>query len=559
MKTNHISLPHLLWRLILVLSLVLPAALAIDVEPVQAGGGGPLPFIGLITSWIKRNKTYRTANSFIKEKAEYYDALHATASRQLLDNELLNKDLHPTRMAALTKVVALIEQERGWMNEFAESEKKAARTEFIDAVQDEITNRMLASTPATELLGAMGKGITSSQGFLDSALEKLGGGGGGFLEDIAKVKRIADRMTIAGGMIGGNFGKAIQKAGSNISDFINKPTAEIEAGLIQVQEELGDLGDLVSGLQDQGYRPTASQTTRDVVISLITGEESDNPAINQIVDMVIAKHNQGGDFRDRAKAILLGNLSARCAARIEQMRRVVFKLQMEPAEYEEDESSEIPSCAVIDMTALVEEAADLSPTAESPTAEAEDAATSELEATSPPAEPVWVLVDTVENPNQAKTSFRGGGPDPDYFTEARFEGKSLTFNCSAGSFSYTDVDVDREYTYHNITLTASFDQPPSRLVPGEEIDLQASASHSGSVNEGSAGGGLIFQYNLGDRTLDPVLSYYPWAQNFDGTSTGSWTFKVPAASEGGEFTIAAGLWNSPPCYVIWTYQVQQGE
>ncbi len=559
MKKQPRSLPHLFWRLILILSLILPAALVINVEPAQAGGGGPIPFIGIITSWINRNKTYRTANSFIKDKAEYYDALHATASRQLLDGELLNKELHPTRMAALTKVVALIEQERGWMNEFAESEKKAARTEFIDAIQDEITSRMLASTPATELLGAMGKGINSSQGFLDSALDKLGGNGGGFLEDIAKVKRIADRMTIAGGMIGGNFGKAIQRAGSNISDFINKPTAEIESGLIQVQEELGALGDLVSGLQDQGYRPTASQTTKDVVISLVTGEESDNPTINQIVDMVIAKHGRGGDFRDRAKAILLGNISARCAARVEQMRRVVFKLQMEPAEYEADEPSEIPACAVIDMTALVEEAADLSPTADSPTAESVDAETSEPQATSPAAEYVWVLSDTAENPNQAKTSFRGGGPDPDYFTEARFEGKSLTYNCSAGSFSYTDVSVDHGYTYHNITLTASYDQPPSQLVPGEEIDLRASASHSGSVNEGSAGGGLIFQYNVGDRTLDPVLSYYPWAPNFDGTSTGSWTFKVPAASEGGEFTIAAGLWNSPPCFVIWTYQAQRGE
>ena len=360
-------------------------------------------------------------------------------------------------------------------------------------------------------------------------------------------------------MIGGNFGKAIQRAGSNISDFINKPTAEIESGLIQVQEELGALGDLVSGLQDQGYRPTASQTTKDVVISLVTGEESDNPTINQIVDMVIAKHGRGGDFRDRAKAILLGNISARCAARVEQMRRVVFKLQMEPAEYEADEPSDIPACAVIDMTALVEEAADLSPTAQSPTAESADAETSAPQTTSPAAEYVWVLADTAENPNQAKTSFRGGGSDLDYFAEARFEGKSLTYNCSAGSFSYTDVSVDHGYTYHNITLTANYDQPPSQLVPGKEIDLQASASHSGSVNEGSAGGGLIFQYNVGDRTLDPVLSYYPWAPTFDGTSIGNWTFKVPAASEGGEFTIAAGLWNSPPCFVIWTYQAQKGE
>lgn len=559
MNTQNNTFPHLFWRLILILSLVLPATLAVEVKPAHAGGGSPIPFIGIITSWIKRNKTYRTANSFIKEKEDYYDALHATASRQLLDNELLNRELHPTRMAALTKVVALIEQERGWMNDFAESEKKAARTDFIDAVQDEITNRMLASTPATELLGAMGKGINSSRGFLDSALDKLSGGGGGFLEEMAKVKRIADRMTIAGGMIGGNFGKSIQRTGSNISELINKPTAEIEAGLIQVQEELGELDDLVSGLQDQGYRPTASETTREVVISLITGEESDNPGINQIVDMVIAKHGGGGGLRDRAKDILLGNLSARCAARIEQMRRVVFKLQMEPEEYEQDDASDIPTCAVIDMTALVEETVDLDQAADAPTAESADANTPEPAATSQAAEYIWVLVDTAENPNQAKTSFRGGGSDPEYFAEARFEGKSLVFNCSAGSFSYTDVDVDHEYTYHNITLTAKYDIPPANLLPGDEVTLGASASHSGSVNEGGVGGGLSFQYSVSNNALDPVLSYYPWAQNFDGNATGSWTFTVPAAYDGGEFTIAAGLWNAPPCYVIWTYQAQKGE
>ena len=73
-----------------------------------------------------------------------------------------------------------------WLSDMLAAFNTVPRAGYLAAnvVQDEITNRMLASTPATELLSAMGKGISSSRGFLDSALGKLSGGGGGFSKSI---------------------------------------------------------------------------------------------------------------------------------------------------------------------------------------------------------------------------------------------------------------------------------------------------------------------------------------------------------------------------------------
>ena len=581
MSRNKSSFPNKIWRLSMALLIALPAVLATAVTDVQAGGGGPIPIISLIVSLDKRNKVYKTANSFIKEKNQYYDTLRDTARQQLLDREFYTIALRESQVAAYIKVVELIEQERQSMLGFAESEKKAARSEFIHALQEEVKGRLLASTPATQLLGALTKGISSSQGFLDTALNKISGGGGGFMGDVQKVKRIAERMTIAGGLIGGNVGKAIQKLGGNVVDLINKPTAEIEADLIKVQGELGELGDYFSGLQDQGYAPRTSQTTRDVVISLVTGESGD-PAIAAIADMLVAKHGGGGDFRDRARAIMLGNASARCAARIEQIRQIVYRLEVDSSGGTADDMSDIPTCETIDIADLVEsiegvpeaedsppedpaeveagmdadsgQAADASGPSESTDPGADTSASSDTGTIS--SEFVWVLADTTANPNNEKSAFYGGGKDPDWFAEARFEGKSLVYGCSANNFTMHEVEVDYEYVYHDITVGVDFDSPPARLDPGQDVDLKAFASSSGTVNEGGNGSGLRFQYHLNSTGLDPVLQYFPWAANFDGKSSENWSFTAPAASEGGEFTVVAGLWNAPPCHVVWTYQAQ---
>jgi hypothetical protein len=349
-------------------------------------------------------------------------------------------------------------------------------------------------------------------------------------------------------------GQTIRKAGSKVVELIDKPTREIEEGLIQVQGELGALGDLVRGLQDKGYRPTASETTKEVVITLITGEDSQSAVVNQIVDMLVAKHGGGGSIRDRARAIQQGNLAARCAARVEQIRQIMYRMEVDPNGEEEDPPGMYPTCQTVDLTGMVEEAADApQPTAEEVAEAAEGAAPT----TASEPEYVWVLASSTVNPNNEQTSFVGGGADPYWFPEGRFTGKSLTFSPSDGSFSVHDVDVDHEYQFRDATVSINFTSPPAQVNSGELVSLQANASSSGTVNEGGSGIGLIFQYDLNGVTLDPVLSYTPWNTANPGESSGSWTFTAPAASEGREFTLSAGLWNAPPCLVIWTYQAEE--
>jgi hypothetical protein len=554
MNNRKNSLLNRAWRLLLVITLLLPISLTADVQDARAGFGDFLPFVKIISGWMKRNSVYREANSFIKDQAEYYDALRETARQQLANREIYDIPLRDSQVAAYTKLVAMIEQERDSMYDFAESEKKAARDKFIDTVQEEITDRMLGSTPATRVLGAMSNGISSSQGFLDSALDKLAGNDGGFLEDVAKIRRIADRMTIAGEVIGGNVGQTIRRAGSKVIELIDKPTREIEEGLIQVQGELGALGDLVRGLQDKGYRPTASETTKEVIITLITGEDSQSAVVNQLVDMLVAKHGGGGSIRERARAIQEGNLAARCAARVEQIRQIMYRMEVDPNGEEEDPPGMYPTCQTVDLTGMVEEAAGApQPTAEEP-AQA-TAATAPTETHEP--QYVWSLVDTAVNPNDQQTSFVGGGADPYWFPEERFQGKSLTYSVADGSFSVHDVDVDHEYQYRDATVSVNFSSPPARLDSGQVVTLSANASNSGTVNEGGSGIGLIFQYDLNGVTLDPVLSYTPWNTANPGESSGNWSFTAPTASEGGEFTLSAGMWNSPPCLVIWTYRAEE--
>jgi hypothetical protein len=554
------TFPHIIWRLALALAICLPASLAVNVPEAKAGGG-TIPVIGLIAGIFKRNKVYRDANSFIKEQAAYYDALRETARQQLLEREM-TYGLRSNQVAAYTKVVALLEGERQSMYDFAESEKKAAHDEFIGLVQGQVTNVMLSSVPAARLLGAMSRGVNSSQGFLDSALSKLSGDSGGMMEDVNKIRRIGERIQIAGEVIGGSLGEALRKGGGKIADLLKKPQQEIEDGLIQVQSELGDLGDLIQGLQGQGYRPTASETTREVVIHLVTGEEA-SPTITAIADMLVAKHGGGGNLRDRARDILLGNAAARCAARVEKIRQIIFRLEVDPAA--EDTSDLPPACEVVDLTALTEEVTDAEMA--SPTQESQPAATQADTPAAPPTaaptatesepEVAWVLVNTEVNPNNEKTSFVGGGADPTWFGEARFAGKSLVFSVSDGSFSVHDVDVDHEYTYRDATVSVNFTSPPGRLDSGEEVSLQASASHSGTINEGGSGIGLIFQYTYYGNALDPVFSYSPWNPAFSGQSSEQWTFTAPVVfNEGEEFQFSAGLWNAAPCLVVWTYRAE---
>ena len=265
-------------------------------------------------------------------------------------------------------------------------------------------------------------------------------------------------------------------------------------------------------------------------------------------------------------------------------RQIVYRLEVDSSGGTADDMSDIPTCETIDIAALVESIEGIPEAEESPpedpaeveaggeadSGQAADTAgsTDSTEAgpgadSSGPPEPgpsssefVWVLSDTTANPDNEKSAFYGGGKDPDWFAEARFEGKSLVYGCSSNNFTVHDVEVDHEYEYHNVTVGVDFDSPPARLEPGQDVELKAFASSSGTVNEGGTGTGVRFQYHLTTNSLDPVLQYFPWAANFDGKSSENWSFTAPAASESGEFIVTAGLWNAAPCHVVWTYQAQ---
>ena len=181
------------------------------------------------------------------------------------------------------------------------------------------------------------------------------------------------------------------------------------------------------------------------------------------------------------------------------------------------------------------------------------------EPTESPPEPVWVLKETVINPDKQPTEFLGGGATPGYFGEPRFKGKREKFSASETSFSVENREVDRDYEYHNVTINARFDKPGEMLVPGETVELKVNFSHGGTVKDG-IGIGALFWYTGNGVSVQPKVAsgYAPWNPQFDGKASATYSFKVPPATENGEFEIWASLWNVPPCKVVWRYQSGEG-
>lgn len=168
----------------------------------------------------------------------------------------------------------------------------------------------------------------------------------------------------------------------------------------------------------------------------------------------------------------------------------------------------------------------------------------------------WELDSVSVNPDNAQSAFFGGGQDPYWFPEQRFEGKSLVYGYSETSFSVHDREVDHGYEYHDVTITVNFEAPPEKLDPGEEVILAVTASHAGTVNEGGSGTVIQFQYRSEDVAVSPdsVFQYAPWADWFDGSSSAGFQFTAPNPDAGAEFSLEATLWNASPATVVWIYR-----
>ncbi len=166
----------------------------------------------------------------------------------------------------------------------------------------------------------------------------------------------------------------------------------------------------------------------------------------------------------------------------------------------------------------------------------------------------WVLTQTLVNPEKAKLEFRGGGSDPEFFGEERFEGMVMIYKPSATSFSIKDRWQDRDYIAWDVTITCKFSAPESTLVPGKPYKLTANFSHSGTLKDIHPG--EAFFYYSPEFYFDPddSLRYYP--SDPKTASSMTWKFTAPSASPGATMQIQAGMSNAPACTVIWKYEAR---
>ena len=461
-RANKRTLRNIAWRVALMALIAIPASMLAPIQRAQAAGGivsDVIPLFGIFSGLHARNKVYTTANAYIGEKKEYYDKLRAKAREQLRAREL--GGLRDSQVAAYVKVVGLIEGERKTMIDFSESEKRAARKEFIDRVENTIVNRIIASGTVTRVLGALSKGVRSSRDLVNGALDELAGGGSGTLADVQRVRRIASRVAMAGGLIGGKTGERIRAISSRIVQTIDRPTAEIKAGLDQARDELSELESAVEDLQARGVRPTASQATRDVAISVVTGEEAD-PAIAAIVNLLTGKAGRdGGTFRSRAREALIGAFVARCADIGRRFRETIAKLEAEVAGEEGDDLSVVSLCSEIDLEKIAEEVVNDS-------AEATSEVSDEIAAPDTNLPPAKLVVENYsEKQGECGVSSNNGDTYCDFAVEFRVVYETPIFPATISCMMFaTDLGIQTINNARGTFTLSGFDEAFNVTKPG---------------------------------------------------------------------------------------------
>jgi len=167
-------------------------------------------------------------------------------------------------------------------------------------------------------------------------------------------------------------------------------------------------------------------------------------------------------------------------------------------------------------------------------------------------EPSWILVSTEINPEGEPTEVTGPP------VEGRKEGSAYSWIVNDGTQGYNVKEVDNGYEYFDAQFLAVYTPPPSSMIPGETVQLSATVSGSGTVNEGAGGcnAGLSFEYRAEGISFDGETNA-GLCLEFEGKTINP-SFVVPDVHNG-ELKIFAFLWNCAPCDVIYTYQSQSDE
>jgi hypothetical protein len=283
-----------------------------------------VPLLNIFAGLAARNRVYRTAEEFIADRNAYYDRLRDTAGQQLVRRDI--STLRTSQTAAYVKLVAAIEQERSAMHSLAESLKQGARNEFQQRLQNALTSALLGSGPAQRLVRVVQQGIRSAQDGIDVALEQLGGGGGGVLAEVARVRGIADRINQLSGLVGGPAGANLRRISSRVIRTIDGVTQPIEADLNKVSQDLDGLSGVMDQLEEVGRTVNGSVTGRDVLVRVVTGE-SDNPTLEAVIAILGRQSVDAGNLQQQGRDLLQAGFVARCAARASAILQALAELE----------------------------------------------------------------------------------------------------------------------------------------------------------------------------------------------------------------------------------------
>ena len=220
-RGGHLSRPHralLCLLLLTTMSTPYPMVTAGAQRGLSGRISRVIPFAGVLVGWKHRNRVYRSAEDFIRDRNRYYDALRDTARQQLVQRQQLG--LRTSQVAAYARVVALIEQQRKTELDVAEARKREARTEFHARVEDAVLYALAGNRVVQQVIDSMRTGVGSAQQTLDRVLNKITSGSTGVLGDIQRVRKIAGQLSDVAGMIGGDAGRRLGAISDRIASTI---------------------------------------------------------------------------------------------------------------------------------------------------------------------------------------------------------------------------------------------------------------------------------------------------------------------------------------------------
>ncbi|HET7009518.1 MAG TPA: hypothetical protein VFI11_01980 [Anaerolineales bacterium] len=332
--------------------LLASAPLPVRAAPRRQVIGNVVPFLGVFVGWSHRNRVYRDAESFIADRNRYYDALRDTARRQLAEREIAG--LRTSQVAAYTKLVALIERNRQAEVAQAEARKREARQAFHRRLESVLLQRILGTGTLQRLFGALSRGVNSSQGLLDEALNKVSGGGGGFLAEIERVRKIARDVESVAGIVGGKTGNGLRRTAGRIAATIERPQQLIQADLERVRQEIGELGATIDALARSGRTPSAGALAEGLLLRPPGG--SDDPAV-EAVSAILSRLAVGdGSLRDQARAAIQAGFVGRCSTFVNEFRQALARLEESPDAAEA--SSAASACNPVDVEQLAQTTSD---------------------------------------------------------------------------------------------------------------------------------------------------------------------------------------------------------